>query len=319
MKKNIIHSILFTFFFIVIYFSLTYILAPKNNLWKYNIFTLAGHELLSEKEDSIDVIFLGDSLTYSSISPMDLWNEYGYTSFDYAYPAQKISYSYEELKIALRTQHPKVVMMESNVLMRDSTKAPFGYTLIKLEDSFLPLRTYHNNWKKMLFPFVKDSMRYSWINPNKGFRYVPSIESGNPGDYMSEKNQDNYGMPNDNYDYLKKIYDLCKENDIEFILISTPNGKSWNYGKYLSILEVSKELDVPYIELNLDNPLQIDWNTETKDHANHLNYAGSLKVTRYVGDYLKNTNLLEDHRNDSKYEDWNKAYEIFVKEVKEYE
>ncbi len=317
MKKNIIHSILFTIIFFILYIGFAYLFAPKNNIFKYDIFTLAGHEILSEKENSIDIIFLGDSLTYSGISPIDLWNEYGYTSFDYAYPAQKISISYEELKLALKVQKPKVVMLEANVLMRDSTKAPFGYTLLKWQDSFLPLQTYHNNWKKILFPTVKDSLRYSWINPTKGFKYVPKIQSGNPGGYMDEEPK--AVIPNDNFDYLEKMYNLCKENDIEFILISTPNGKSWNFGKYLAARDASNKLGISYIELNLLNPLSINWNKETKDNANHLNYAGSLKVTRYIGNYLKTRDLVEDHRNDSDYDDWNKAYEIFEKEIKKYE
>ncbi len=319
MKKNIIHSIIFTLVFLLLYLGLTYILAPKNNLFDYNIFTLAEHELLSEEKDTIDIIFLGDSLTYSGISPMDLWNEYGYTSFDFAYPAQKISVAYEELQLAIDAQHPKVVVMEANVLMRDSTKAPLGYSILKWKNGLFPLQTYHNNWKKMLFPTIKDSLTYKWVNPTKGFKYVPSISSGDPGNYMSDKDKVETKIPNDNFDYLEKIVNLCRENDIEFILISTPNGKSWSFGKYLSASKSANKLDIPYIDLNVGNPLLINWKTETKDNANHLNYAGSLKVTRYIGNYLKTNNLVEDHRDDSKYDKWHTAYEIFEKEIKEYE
>ena len=41
-------------------------------------------------EGGLDAVMLGDSECYSAISPMQLWNEYGVTSFNYAQSGQKI-------------------------------------------------------------------------------------------------------------------------------------------------------------------------------------------------------------------------------------
>ena len=59
--------------------------------------------------------------------------------------------------------------------------------------------------------------------------------------------------------------------------------------------------------------LKINWKKDTKDKGNHLNYRGAKKVTKYLGNYLKKTGLLEDHRKDSKYESWDRAYDIYIK------
>ena len=37
--------------------------------------------ILRELDNSIDVIVVGDSLSYSSVSPMELWKDYGITAY----------------------------------------------------------------------------------------------------------------------------------------------------------------------------------------------------------------------------------------------
>ena len=46
-------------------------------------------------------------------------------------------------------------------------------------------------------------------------------------------------------------------------------------------------------------------------------YTGAKKVSKYLGNYLHELGILEDHRNDSKYSDWDKAYELHNKELNE--
>ena len=309
--KNFLKSILFTVIFVLIFIVLSFALLPKDTLKKYGLIKTSRYEILFEKEDSIDIIFAGDSLTYSSISPMDLWTEYGYTSYDIAYPAQKINDMYRNIEVAIESQHPKIVFMEANVLMRDGRKAKWYYNTTDWRNTYLPLIAHHNNWKKYLFTNIKDSLRYSWVDPFKGFKYVPDIQKGRFADYMDDENEKIKKIPNNNFEYLKKIKDLCDKNDVKFILLSTPNSGSWSYGKYLAAKKAAKDLDIPYIELNVGNPLHINWETETKDEGFHLNYDGALKVTRFLGDYLRDNGLAVDHRGDDYYSEWEDAYIMF--------
>ena len=313
--KNVIKSILFVFIFLVLVQLFSIILMPKTNLFKYNMFDYSAYGVLKQKEDSIDVIFAGDSLVYSGISPMDIWYETGYTSYDVANPAQPINDTYKGIKIAIESQHPKIVFMEANVLLRDPKKVKTDYKLIWFYKKYLPIIEYHNNWKKLLFNFVHDSYDYSWNDYNKGFIYVPKIKKASDVEgYMDDTDKTPATLPNGNKDNLKRIKKLCDENNVKLIIISTPNGRSWNYKKYLATKQVTKELEIEYIDLNVDNPLDINWETETKDGGDHLNYQGSTKVTKFLSEYLKNTNLLTDHRNDPEYDEWNKAYELFTKQ-----
>ena len=80
------------------------------------------------------------------------------------------------------------------------------------------------------------------------------------------------------------------------------------------IKEFASKYNLEYIDLNQDNPIEIDWNKETKDEGSHLNYIGAKKVSLYLGNYLKETNLVISHKDDIKYDSWNKSYEKYQKQ-----
>ena len=69
------------FLFFLIFFMLVWygsrIVEPKDNLDQYGMKDVSANGILSEGKDSIDVLFLGDSLVYSSISPMEMYEKEG--------------------------------------------------------------------------------------------------------------------------------------------------------------------------------------------------------------------------------------------------
>ena len=58
--------------------------------------------------------------------------------------------------------------------------------------------------------------------------------------------------------------------------------------------------------MNLED-LGIDWLTDKSTEGDHLNYLGTQKVSKFLGDYLVSTNLLEPHREDAIGESWSAA------------
>ena len=74
--------------------------------------------------------------------------------------------------------------------------------------------------------------------------------------------------------------------------------------------------NISYLDLNLYvDELGIDWNLDSRDGGDHLNYYGALKITDYMGNYLYNLNILPNHKGDKKYDSWNKSYEMYEKKI----
>ena len=67
------------------------------------------------------------------------------------------------------------------------------------------------------------------------------------------------------------------------------------------------------MDFNVINDIvQIDWEKDTRDNGYHLNHFGAVKVTQYLGKYLSEKNILEDHRNDEKYNEWDASLERYL-------
>lgn len=109
---------------------------------------------------------------------------------------------------------------------------------------------------------------------------------------------------------LKDIWRRCKKDGIRLALYSVPNFKSWSNGRHQIIAALAQEMDIPYLDLNVQE-LDINWETDSLDHGDHLNYLGAQKVTAYLGRWLWNTDLFTDKRADPAYAHWNQQYERF--------
>ena len=315
--KSFIKGVTFLFLLLIMCEVISYLMLPyKGNFKKYGMYNKAEYDILNERPDTVDVLFVGDSLVYSSISPMVIWNEYGYTSFDCAAPGQIIKDTYKNIKIGIDSQHPKIIFMEADTIYRDSTKQKYKDRQKQKMKNYLPLEKFHDNWKKM-FTFQPNDEK--WLNINKGYVYITKTKPGFV-DYPKMKKRDKMQkISAGNLEYFDKIVSLCKENNVKLVLISDPTQISWSYPKHLTTTLLAKERDLDFIDMNIDNPAKIDWNTETKDKGNHVNYKGAKKTSRYFGSYIKDTKLVEDHRDDDSYRLWNVAYKKYKNNYFEYE
>lgn len=269
--------------------------------------------IAAERKDGIDVIVLGDSESYTSVSPMQLWKEQGLSSYVCGQPGQKIQETYFMLKTALQSQSPKVVLMETNLMFRDPGPVK------NIQSSFaetaryhFPLLRFHNLWKLMFDGKKPGEAVY------KGFSIRSSVDPFDSGDYMKET-EEVQEMPQAVTFYMEEIMELCRRSGAELFLVSAPSPKNYSYRKHNAIENYAKEKGLTYVDLNLKiKELGITWQKDSYDKGDHLNLYGAQKVTRWLGTYLKQNYELPDHRNDPAYEDWNelsKKYEEAVKKA----
>lgn len=308
--RNVIKSICFILILAILLVGSFFILVPKYNLFNYKFNDFLEYEILGEKDDTIDVLFVGDSLVYSAVSPMEIWNEFGFTSYDCSTPAQLTKTSFEYIKVAVERQHPKVIFLESNVLFRDPKKRKTDRKIQDFVDKYSLSDRYHDNWK--------DLLSYGEvINANKGYVYINKTNKAPSYNYMEDKHKKEK-IIEVNQEFFDQIIDICKTNNIRLVLLGIPSMKSWNFAKSKEINKLASDYNLDFIDLNIKNHVKIDWLKETKDEGSHLNYIGAKKVSHYLGNYLKENNLVESHKDDKKYDNWNISYNKYLRQLEFY-
>lgn len=320
MFSKIMKPLSFALAFILIITGLGYLFAPK---YAPDIDTTSHIEKISrtifnEEKDTVDFLVVGNSETYTSISPMEIFNEYGYTGFVSAIPSMKIQDVYYNLESIYQVQKPKVVLLEVDTTFRSYGRGPKNLQMTAegwLKRLF-PIFENHNRWKNI----IKGSLHgYDDLitekDPLKGYNYRIRIKKYKPKDWMKETDEVEQ-IRRINKVYLEKITKLCKENGTQLVLYSAPAPKNWNYKKHNAIVKYAKENDLEYVDMNLVvDKLGIDWSVDAWDSGDHLNYTGAMKTTKYMGEYLHNNCNLEDHRGDSKYDSWSNSWDEYQKVV----
>ena len=318
--KRTIKCIVFLGILFSILCLLSKVFIPKNNTLEAGIGKRKqpASGIFTEPENTIDVLVLGDSESYNSYIPLELWNQYGFTSYVCGTPAQRITNSYQYLKYAFDKQNPKIVILEANNLY---TKNGVVRHIKEYIDKYIPVFEYHDRWKNLSKEDFYKSPKYTEIVNDKGYRYsnkVRKVKKSKRENFM-KINETAKNISGDNKKHLKEIKAYCDKNNSKLILYSSPAPANWNYDKHNGVEKLANSLGVEYIDLNLKvDELKINWKKDSQEtRGEHLNYTGAMKVTNYLGNYLKSNNELPDHRQDEEYNAWNEAYNNFQKEIED--
>ena len=268
------------------------------------------YRILGEPENSIDVVVVGDSLSYTSVSPMELWKEWGITAYVCGQSGQTTQESFHMLKEVFKKQSPRVIAMEAHVLFKGQTGSNgLKEILGEIGNYYFPLIRNHNIWKCILM-----GKRYQEEN-YKGFSFRCDVKPYTKGAYM-KKTTKMKEIPSNSLVYMKKIQKLCRKNGANLFLYSAPSPVNYNYAKHNSIQKYAEEHSVEYLDMNLQlDKIGIDWETDSLDKGDHLNLRGAQKTTTYLGQYLKKYQNLVDHREDTSYYSWNDLYAKYRKEA----
>lgn len=265
----------------------------------------------AEKKNTIDMLVAGDSESYTSVSPMDLWDRAGIAAYDCGQPGQRIQETYYILKTAFRTQSPKLVLFETNTMFRDpgflknvqlSLTEPLAY--------HFPVIKYHNAWKALFDG--PGGLKKSY----KGFEIRDKVVSYEGDEEYMKETKDKAQIPEVVRIYMEKIKRLCEKNGADLLLVSAPSPKNYNYKKHNSLEEYARENNLPYVDLNMKfRDIGIDWKLDSYDRGDHLNISGARKVTAYIGEYLADNYDLPDRRNDDGWREWDDLAKEYLEEL----
>lgn len=322
MKKRyiLLRSIAFLVIFTLLFTLTTEILKDKRIDGEYNP-TTKVRGFYKEEPDSLDFVFLGSSQVYADIAPSVLFRDYGITSYDFCANEQPMWISYYYMKEVLKRQKPKAVILDVFTIYGDDFEEE-GVNHINLDDLpfslnkckaiyhsvpkdlmysyYFEIAKYHTTWEGM-FP-DKFNATFKWEkDPLKGYSpfCTDVVYEDRARDEVVNQNEKE-PLPDKAKEWLIKMIELARKENVNLILIKTPNGSPDRQKLYNSVADLAKEQNVPFLNLNT-----------VFDGEAHVNVLQAEKITQYIGEYLSTHFAYDDKRNDDSYASWQDSVVLF--------
>lgn len=268
--------------------------------------------IIQDQRRKLSLLSIGNSDLYSGLNPMQLWHDYGITAFNISAPMQNMKLSYYMLKYALMVQKPKCLLIEVDQFFEEREALEYdGYEYTALSCCY-PLYRGSKQWDKIKTEkFIKEENSTHRIN-YLGFYDNREIKKYRGGfDYMKKTNK-REKLPSLTKEYLPQIISLAKQNDCQVLFVQFPSQSSWNWAKYNTVKDIAQEYQISYLDFNVSQyNTGFSWLTDSRDGGNHLNYYGAQKMTKYIGEYLKEYYTLEDDRHNPEYQDYEEIYKKY--------
>lgn len=338
--NNLVKVILFLAIIYTVFLSCTYLFRNTGRTKRENIL-----DYYEEEQNSLDVVFVGASNILRYWDPMRAWNEYGFTSRNYATLAMGGSTYLYALQDALRTQNPKLVVIEPRMFLNDGADKNVGgvrnfldsldYDFFRLQavnyycenmemtweeaiPYYIDLVHYHDNyaalkeWRHWQLADNRVDKVTDYEQVIKGYHMVGKlVVYDKPAeDVMSEKRAD---LDSKSLKIYKDLIEYCQSENIDLLFLSSP----WvvtesEMSKLNTLSDVAQSYGVPFINTNrLYDEMGLDFSQDLMD-AEHTNILGGDKFTDYMAAYLTDNYDLPDHRGEEAYASWNELYEEYL-------
>lgn len=278
--------------------------------------------LHKEPKNSIDVLLIGSSATYSGFSSVYAYEQFGFTSFPYSIGGSTCTSWKPAVQDALCNQKPKLIIVDvfgggydseliktrNNQIYTIMSHTSLSAEKIKtskelsraVEDTSIfsllfPLAKYHSSVPSNLMSF-KDSLRafHSDTSKLKGVeiitraRKLASVDNASFSDDTIPLDKDTEGIILDFIDY-------CKEQKLNVLFVKYPTVLTQNNPDELEVnLRSNRILELAgqagFATLNLQKCFHEIGLVESEDYYNHghTNTRGQKKITRYLGAYIQN-------------------------------
>lgn len=324
-------------FFCVLFLMLGFagkVLQRKESVKKYADFW--------ELSEQIDVLFFGSSHMLNGINPLELFAEYGITSYNMAKHGGMVTESYWMLMNALDYCTPKCVVVDLWALDRDYQYIDLmdgNRTQDELDKSVSFFHDNIDSWpltktkmdtindlisdyeirKEFVWDFSVYHDRWSSVNA-KDFKMamgekVEKSYLGSTPVYITEpgfsvfriqKIEEELAKDTVCVEYLYKIIEECQKREIELILTFMPMAGCYEQD-WLSVNtgeRIAAEKNILFLNLlPHDSQNVVDYELDMFDEG-HANNSGMKKLTSFVGKYLCEVEGIVDHREDSEYQQW---------------
>ncbi len=287
---------------------------------------------LIQGDRSVDVLVVGSSQAAYDFLPMELWNEYGMTSYVLHANNNGVKRYKPMVELALEYCDPKLIVVNTDQYWIESPPEkqlasyhefadafPLSWTKIKTtcelysdsetrKEILFPFLTYHDRWKEADDSdfMVKDDA----ANGSDYSDQISSITLPEPEDEIEatlpEEGADNIGTITD-------FIDIFQARGIPVLVVTFPfeaSSSTKKLGYYHALAGEIEAHGASYLNL-LENQQVVDARTDFKD-GTHLNAKGARKMTSYLGDVFRSSYGIPDRRSDDMIRNiWDADYKAY--------
>lgn len=303
----------------------------------------AKHAEFFEQDAPYDVFFVGSSRMMNGVFPMELWEDHGIVSYNWAQAGHPPPAYYWIMRLALEYKQPKLMVIDCYGMHFDAkTTAVFGLMHISMDSFPLSITKIRAVRDLMDDPFMteeynegerRSAFNLLWTFPvfhsrwaqltGEDFRPQKNLTRGaiaNGDMYGTDfvRDESQYGRVFDTVgvEYLRRAIEECRSRGIEVLMTFIPlfaDAEQQAAARYAG--EIAAEYDVDY--LNFFDLDAVNYHTDFADSAGHLNTAGARKITRYIGDYIVEHYGISDHRGEAAYENWDRDFALYTEKKNE--
>ncbi|SEQ36651.1 hypothetical protein [Butyrivibrio sp. TB] len=289
--------------------------------------TYIKYEGFFRENNDFDVLFFGSSNMEFMVNPLQLWNEYGITSYNFGNTSERLPVTYWTIKNALEYSSPKVVVIEvsqygqtekyKDMYSVHNAWDRFPLTLTKIEAVYDVLSP-SDPRQELLFDFILYHDRWSELTEDdfsnsysklRGFAANSEYTVFERPEY--EYRIDMAATETEGVMYLEKAVEELQEKGIQVVFVHSPEVNSEEKQARINAASVTAEkYNIPFIDFTVMEDSVVDYATDMFD-SDHVNIQGATKLTHYLGEYLTHNYGLESHAEDDSYDDWNTSYDQF--------
>ena len=271
-----------------------------------------------EDPGTIDVVLIGSSEVYCDYSADLAYKEFGYTSYPYATQACTILNYKPMIKEVIRTQHPKLILVEINGTLYDDEhleieanarnivdNMPLNENKRELVDTvatsdqveyYMPIIKYHNIWNdfprglKWDYSVIASQLR--GYNLLKGFKTKTDIHTPEGKVYREDEITNAAPIYPRAEAALYDLLDYCKDEQLDnIVFVRFPHLTVQRNHKRIErsnkVGEIIRDYGFDFVTFDsCDDRIGLD---VTHDFYNieHMNVYGMTKFTSYLGEYLQ--------------------------------
>lgn len=333
--KILIKSIVFAVLFALILSTVNHALVERDDMGYQNI---SG--FYEEPNNTLDAVYVGSSNCFVFWNSLLAWKEYGISVYPYACNSNLFFSTKYLIKEARKTQPDATFIVNINSLNEGEVNLQQMRNLIDnmpLSLNKLMLIRHMSNIGdysfedrlEFYFPNIRYHSRWSEVTSEDLDMELNGLKGASiykPYLTISEDVSSSYNTTEEETTLSEKIIsstedllDYCDKESVKVLFVTVPQAKSDNeMSRYNALNAMIEKRGYPVLNLN-DHMEEMGIDIKTDFYNNkHTNIHGSVKLTKYLSEYLIENYNFTDKRENPDYISWNEAYDEYKEKITPY-